>query len=223
PDISFDAIQGIEKKGNDVLVTIEVPELPTKAKIEQDFLKPYEERVKQLEAENEQLKLRSTDLKDIAIALANKPTQITQLVGDGKVNDQSQNFNVGGNFNATNSVVGLQDISGNVTNAINQLSDASADEANLKELLFQLQAVLETADEAVLPEADKADALAEVKLLAEAAQKPEAEKQTMGAKAMRSLRRIVGAVPTAVPMATTLVTEFNKLVPAIATLLGLVI
>jgi uncharacterized protein YjbI with pentapeptide repeats len=221
PDISFDSIQSIEKKGSDVLVTLEVDESADKAKIEQDFLKPYEERVKQLEAENEQLKLRSADLKDIAIALANKPTQITQLVGDGKVNDQSQNFNVGGNFNATNSVVGLREISGNVTNAINQLSNAPAGEANLKELLLQLQAVLENADEAVLPETDKADALEEVKLLAEAAQKPDEEKKTIASKAMRSLQRIVNAIPAAVPMATTLVTEFNKLVPAIATLLGL--
>ena len=221
PDISFASLQGIEKKGRDVLVTLELGQTADKAKIEQDFLKPYEQRLKQLEAENEQLKLRSADLKDIAIALANKPTQITQLVGDGKVNDQSQNFNVGGNFNATNSVVGLREISGNVTNAINQLSDAPAGGANLKELLLQLQAVLENADEAVLPETDKADALEAVELLAEAAQKPDEEKKTIASKAMRSLQRIVNAIPTAVPMATTLVTEFNKLVPAIATLLGL--
>jgi uncharacterized protein YjbI with pentapeptide repeats len=216
PDISFDSIQGIEKKGSDVLVTLEVSETADKARIAQDFLKPYEERVKQLEAENEQLKLRSADLKDIAIALANKPNHITQ-----KVNDQSQNFKVGGDFNinATNSIVGLREISGNVTNAINQLPDTSTDEANLKELLTQLQAVLETADQAVLPEADKADALEQVKLLAEAAQKPEAEKKTLGAKAIRFLQRIVDAVPTALPTATTLVTEFNQLVPAIVTLL----
>jgi hypothetical protein len=52
-------------------------------------------------------------------------------------------------------------------------------------------------------------------------QKSEEEKKTLGAKAIRFLRRIVDAVPIAIPMATTLVTEVNRLIPAIATLLGL--
>jgi uncharacterized protein YjbI with pentapeptide repeats len=232
PEISFDSIQAIEKKGNDVLVTLEVAETADKAQIAQSFLKPYEDRVRQLEAEKERLQLQAdhltTRISDIATTLASKPhTIINQAVGDGKaVNENinpSQNFSVGGDFNltASNSVVSLRDISGTVTNAIAQLPAASTDEPNLKALLTQLQAVLETADPALLPDADKADALEQVKLLAEAAQKPEPEKKTSGAKAMRFLQRIVDAVPKAVPMATTLVTEFNKLVPAIVTLLGL--
>jgi hypothetical protein len=73
----------------------------------------------------------------------------------------------------------------------------------------------------VLPPADKADALEQVKLLAKALQKPEEEKKTLGAKAIRFLRRIVDAVSIATPMATPLVTEVNRLIPAIAILLGL--
>jgi DNA-binding phage protein len=117
------------------------------------------------------------------------------------------------------SAIGWRDISG--TNAIDRLPSTSTEAANLKALLTQLQAVLETADDTVLPDADKANALEQVKLLAEAAQKPEPEKKTLGAKAIRFLQRIVGAVPTALPIAATLVTEFNKLVPAIAKLIGL--
>lgn len=232
PDISLDSIQGIEKKGDDVLVTLEVPETADKAQIAQDFLKPYEDQVRRLEAEKERLQLQAenltTRISDIAASLASRPqTIINQAVGDGKAMNeninQSQNFSVGGDFNltASNSVVSLRDISGTVTNAIDQLPAARAGENNLKELLTQLQAVLEDADEAVLPDTDKADALEQVKLLAEAAQKPEEEKKTLGAKAIRFLQRIVGAVPAALPIAATLVTEFNKLVPAIGKLLGL--
>jgi uncharacterized protein YjbI with pentapeptide repeats len=212
PDISYDSIQAIEKKGNDVLVTLEVPATLDKATIARDFLKPYEARLKYLEAENEQLKLRTTDLKAIALALAQHPVQITnQAVGDGNaVNEKinhSQNIQVGGNFNieANNAVVNLRDISGTVTNTIQQLPNSPGAGPSLKDLLIELQAVLEQADPAVLPPADKADALEQVKGLAEAAQKPEAEKKALGAKAMRFLRRVVDAVPTAIPLATTLV------------------
>jgi uncharacterized protein YjbI with pentapeptide repeats len=232
PEISFDSIQGIEKKGNDVLVTLEVAETADKAQIAQDFLKPYEDRVRWLETEKERLQLQADNLTtrigDIAVTLASKShTIINQAVGDGKAmnenTNQSQNFSVGGDFNltASHSVVSLRDISGTVTNAIAQLPAASTDELDLKTLLTQLQAVLETADQAALPDADKADALEQVKLLAEAAQTPEPEKTAIGAKAIRFLQRIVGSVPTALPIAATLVTEFNELVPAIAKLLGL--
>jgi hypothetical protein len=129
--------------------------------------------------------------------------------------------NIGGDFNASGAALNLGDISGTVTHTIQQLPDSTGAGPSLKDLLIELQSLLEQADPAVLPPADKADALEQVKGLAEAAQKPEAEKKALGAKAMRFLRRVVDAVPTAMPLATTLVSEVNQLLPAIATLFGL--
>lgn len=117
-------------------------------------------------------------------------------------------------------MVALGDLIGSVTNTISQIP-SSPDGDRLKQLLVELQAVLVEADTAALPPDDKADALAEVKQLAEAAQKPQAEQKSLGAQAMRSLRRIVAAIPVAVPTTTALLKAFNKLLPAIAQLMGL--
>mgnify|MGYP003874802365 CR=1 FL=1 len=226
PDISADSILGIEKKGRDVLLTLEVEDTADKAQIAQAFLKPYEERVRQLEGEVNRLNsLRAADMKEVLLTFAAQPNITTnQLIGAGTaMTDQtnnSQKISIGGDFTATNSVVTLRDLSGSVTNAISQIP-ASPDTAPLKELLTQLQAILVNADAAALPPDDKADALAEVKLLAEAAQKPEAEQKSLGAKSMRALRRIVEAVPVAVPTTTALLNAFNELLPAIAHLMGL--
>lgn len=230
PDISADSILGIEKKGRDVLLTLEVEDTADKAQIAQSFLKPYEERVRQLEGEVTRLQeLRSADLKEVLLTFAAQPNITTnQVIGAGTAmtdhitnhTNNSQNISIGGDFSATNSVVTLRDLSGSVTNTISQIPTSPAAD-QLKELLVQLQAELVNADEAALPPADKADALAEVKLLAEAAQKPEAEQKSLGAKSMRALRRIVDAVPVAVPTTTALLKAFNDLLPAIAHLMGL--
>ncbi|WP_286132679.1 pentapeptide repeat-containing protein [Leptolyngbya sp. O-77] len=232
PDLSYDSIIGIEKKDGDVLLTLEVPDTADKAAVSRSFLHPYETKVRQLEAEVTRLQeLRSADLKEIALTIARqKNTTIAQqVIGDGRAmtenTDKSQAFNVGGDFtvNATNSVVSLGELSGTVTNTIQQIP-ASAEGDQLRELLTQLQATLLGADDAALSPDDKTDALAEVKLLAEAAQQPDPEqKKTLAGKAMRSLKRIAGGIPTAVPATTALIESVNKLLPAIATLLGILV
>ena len=69
-------------------------------------------------------------------------------------------------------VINLGEISGDVTNTINQLPDAlPSNEPGLKELLSQLQVAIEAEPE--LPDEDKAEALEQVKVLAEAGQNPE--------------------------------------------------
>jgi uncharacterized protein YjbI with pentapeptide repeats len=230
-------IQSIENKGDGVVVVrVSVPAETNKEKIHSEFNQQYEVALKALEARYQaELKAKESEITlyreqsanmwGVINSLANRPINVQAIAkAMNESTDQSQNISVGGDFNlnATNSVVNLRDISGSVTNTINQLPDsADPNRPGIKELLVQLQAVLESADEAALQPDDKADALEQVKVLAEAAQKPEEEKKTLGAKAVRFLRRIVDAVPTALPTASKLVEEVNKLVPAIVTLLGL--
>ncbi|GAB4375863.1 MAG: hypothetical protein Kow00121_22120 [Elainellaceae cyanobacterium] len=222
PDISYDSIQAIERKGDDALVTLEVSATADKAKISRSLQTFYEEKVRQLEAKVDRLnELRAADLKEVA--LAQRETQIfNQLVGGNAMNestDQSQNFNVGGNFNinATNSVVNLRDISGNVTNTINQLPDRpDSTEPDLKQLLLALQAAIET--EPNLPDPDKVEALEQVGTLAKAGQNP--QDSTLKKLANTAVKVLKGTV-AALPDAAQLAEACTKLLPMITTLIGL--
>ncbi len=221
PDLSYDSIQAIERKGNDALVTLEVSETADKAAISRSLLTAYEEKVQLLEAKVDRLnELRAADLKEVA--LAKTETQIfNQLVGGNAMNentDQSQNFNVGGDFNinATNSVVNLRDLSGNVTNTINQLPDpVNSDQPNLKELLTQLQAAIET--EPDLPDTDKADLLEQVQHLAEAKTAEPAQKEGLARKA----KKMFDATLQSLPETAKIAEACSKLLPLILKALGI--
>jgi uncharacterized protein YjbI with pentapeptide repeats len=124
---------------------------------------------------------------------------------------------VGGDIKDVSGVVNLGTISGDVANEIRQLPDASSpDEASLKELLIQLKTAIET--EPALPPEDKAEALAQVKTLAQSGQAPEDNALKKAAKT--SIKVLKGTV-AGLPDVTKIVQECNKLLPAIATLLTL--
>ncbi|MDX2214899.1 MAG: pentapeptide repeat-containing protein, partial [Oculatellaceae cyanobacterium bins.114] len=222
PDISYDAVQAIERKGNDALVTLEVAETADKAAISRTLQAAYEEKILQLEAKVERLhELRAADLKDVA--MTQKAQIFNQLVGGGNAmqsnHDSSQNISVGGNFNlnATNSVVNLRDISGTVTNTINQLPDATDPaQPNLKDLLTQLQQAIESAVE--LPDPDKADLLEQVKVLAEVPQTPEPAQQEGMA---RRAKKLFEATLKSLPDTAKIVEACTKLLPMILKALGL--
>lgn len=115
-------------------------------------------------------------------------------------------------------LVNLGSISGNVTNTLNQLPEsADPNQPGLKELLTQLQAAIESEPE--LPDEDKAEALKQVPILAEAAQKQ--EDSTIRRAAKNALTFLKG---TTVGMSETtkLVQECRNLLPAITALLSLV-
>jgi len=232
PEITPDSIQAIEKKGNDVLVSLEVPETADKAKIERDFLKPYEAKIRELEAtvqtKRQMLQDRDAVILDYKTFLSkalDRPINVenintNQATGAGnsmsEVNDNRQDnrqtISSGGdiNINATHSVVNLRDLNGQVTNTINQLPP-SAETDQLKPLLEQLQAAI-MADPAV-PDSDKGDALAEVETIANAAEEPEPEKKKSIVK--RATRMLKG-IASSLPDATQFVTAVTELVPAIA-------
>jgi hypothetical protein len=101
---------------------------------------------------------------------------VTMTQNKGNVNITGTQGNISGivaageNQNMTGVAIGA--ISGSVTNTINQLPETSqSEQPNLKELLTQLQKAIETETE--LPNEDKAEALEQVKTLAEAGQTPQ--------------------------------------------------
>lgn len=224
PEITFDSIQAIEKKGNDVSLTLEVPETTNKAKIEQDFLKPYEDRIQQLEAANTELKLRVADLKDIALALANK-TVINQAVGHGTAMQENKDSsrkievgNIGRDFNPSGQALNLgeMDISGSVSNTIDQLpSSAESNKVGIKELLSQLQQAIETTTE--LSTGEKTILLEQVKALAEAQQTLEPERKT---GLVQKAKEIIEAILKSLPTTATFVKACNDLLPMILKVLG---
>ncbi|MEG4915440.1 GTPase, partial [Microcoleus sp. B7-D4] len=131
--------------------------------------------------------------------------------------DQSRKIEItGGTVNASGAgALSLGDISGTVANTINQLSDsAKPDESGIKELLTQLQTAIEA--ETNLSDDDKAEALEQVKALAEVGKNPqESTMQKTGKTAMKILKGTIAGLPSA----ATLVEACSKLLPAIASLL----
>jgi hypothetical protein len=120
--------------------------------------------------------------------------------------------------NQTLTGVAIGAISGSVTSTINQLpTSPDPDNPGIKELLAQLQAAIEAESE--LPDEDKAEALEQVKTLAEAGQKPEDNALQKAAKtSMKILKGTVASLPDAAQLAEACA----KLLPAIATLLAFI-
>ena len=113
-------------------------------------------------------------------------------------------------------IVNLGTISGNVTNAINQLSDSSEpNQPSLKTLLAQLQQVIETDSD--LPDPDKADLLEQVQSLAEAKQIEEpVKREGIARKAMK----MFDATLKSLPDTARIVDACSKILPLIFKALG---
>jgi hypothetical protein len=108
-------------------------------------------------------------------------------------------------------------ISGTVTNMINQLPDnIDPEKPALKELLSQLQAAIE--GETELSQEDKTEALEQVKALLELGQKP--EDGTLKKAAKTAIKILKGTV-AGLSDVTKLFQESVKLLPMIASLLGI--
>lgn len=113
--------------------------------------------------------------------------------------------------------VAMGAISGNVTNTINQLPDSTEpDKPGIKELLTELQSAIEA--DTNLSDEDKAEALEQVKAIAEAGQKPEdGAMQKMAKNAMKFLKGTIADLPSTVELVQTC----GKLLPFITKFFGL--
>lgn len=207
PDITRESIQGIEKQGHDVLLTLQVPEGTDKAKVERTWDEGYQAGLKAgytsglLEGQTQ----RANDVREIALGFG-------QALSSMQISNQITNMNNpinagdGGFINTGHmegNVVNLGELSGQVTVQINQLPDAapSADQPSLKDLLTQLQAAVEADTE--LSEVEKKEALGEVGKLAEAGTKSqENAMQRMAKRAAANLKSITEPLSEASKLAT---------------------
>lgn len=233
PEITPDAIQAVERKGNDVLVTLIVPEDVDKGKIEREWDEVYQAR---LEAQKNAALLEAAnshkeDIKQITLAVVSNLSGLlsnftVNAVSESRTMSDSNNPNIStgsgsfvnaGNLEMMGSTVNLGEISGSVTNTINQLQQSSNPEtAQLADLLKQLQSTIE-AEPALTPE-DKTEALEQVGTLAKAGQNP--QDGTLKKLASTAIKILKGTIAS-LPSATQTVTEVTQLVGAIATLLAL--
>ncbi|NQE36194.1 Serine/threonine-protein kinase B [Microcoleus sp. IPMA8] len=249
PDITPESIQGIEKKENDVLLTLKVPEGTDKGKVEQIWDEVYQARLEaqiraeQLKAKDEIIAIqkyyndvfedlvktgytKNLNLNELVKLLTPQPVNV-KFINEVKSTSESQAMSdqidqsrkieiTGGTVNASGAgALSLGDISGTVANTINQLSDsAKPDKPGTKELLTELQTAIEA--ETDLSDDDKAEALEQVKTLAEVGKNPqESTMQKAGKTAMKILKGTIAGLPSA----ATLVEACSKLLPAIASLL----
>ncbi|MEL6383631.1 MAG: pentapeptide repeat-containing protein, partial [Cyanobacteria bacterium J06626_18] len=217
PDLNPEAIRGFERKGDDVLVTLQVPDGTDKGEIESTWDEMYEARLQAAtaRAELEAERRRGDDVKEVALGFSKilssleihntamtKSNNPSIKTGDGSVY-------AGGDLNLTGSTLNLGEISGQVSNQISQLPDTTpgTDQPSLKELLVQLQAAVEQDTE--LSEIEKKEALGEVAKLAEAGTQPqESAMQRMAKRATAALKSI-----------TEPLSEASKLANACKTLL----
>jgi uncharacterized protein YjbI with pentapeptide repeats len=220
PGIRLDSIRPIDREWQHILLNIEVTEDTDKEKVAGIFLHFHE-----LERENQRLAgyIQATKeyLKD---KYSSVHIENYQHQGDNMPENIGINIKAGGNVGpvvgrdvSNEGVMNLGTISGNVTNAMNQLpTSPQSEEPGIKELLTQLQTAIEAENDLKLK--DKTDALEQVKVLAKAGQNPKKEEtEGLVRKAIKILKATVAELPTA----TKLVEACNQLLPAIAKLLGL--
>ncbi|MEA5502719.1 pentapeptide repeat-containing protein [Halotia wernerae UHCC 0503] len=225
------AIQSIENKDGVFVIRIKVPVDADKEKIHSDCTKNYQLALQAVEKQYKaQLNMQKKEINFLRQQNAKIPEMIMSLAKQSinvqvynknmnNSNDYNRSFNVGnigGDFN-NSCTINLGEISGTVTNAINQLpSLPESDKPGIKELLTQLQAAIEADND--LSRKDKGKALTQVKSLAEASQNPQNEdKQNLADTAITMLQGIL----TSLPSATKLAEECRKLLPLISQFLGL--
>jgi uncharacterized protein YjbI with pentapeptide repeats len=227
PEINPDSIQGMEKRGDDVILTLAVEEDTDKGKLEHTFTEVYEARLEAaknaalLEAEQR----HAQDIKEMTIAalvshsssvtITNSNTAESKAMSNSKETKGINIEGTGGNVNLSNVNLNLDNVNSTVTNSINELpANPEPDQPSVKELLTQLQNAIN--EEENLDPEDKAEALTQVQTLAEAGKDPQ-NNQKLAKRATTMLRGIIAGLPSA----AMLVQEASTLIPMIAGLFGL--
>jgi uncharacterized protein YjbI with pentapeptide repeats len=219
-------LQKLERKDNsDFLVTLTVPPDTDKANVEKLLHIAYHE-IRALRGEVKELHtLRAVDLKDALLAIANNPASliqnIQQIIGDHAVTTQetqsvsagSNSFINTGTLNAINSTLGI--ISGNATTSIGQLPTPESNEPDLKTALTALQTALESSP---LSDEDKAEALEQVKAIADAGQNP---KDSALQKCVKTAMKVLKGTIADLPSTEEVVKVLIKIAPIVASFFGM--
>ncbi|MBD2598372.1 pentapeptide repeat-containing protein [Nostoc spongiaeforme FACHB-130] len=155
-------------------------------------------------------------LENIVNTLLNRPNNYYQIEGDYINMSQNNPINISAGRDISG-VINLGQIGGDVTNTIQHLSASpQAAQPGIKELLTQLQEAISQSSD--LSDENKAEALEQVKTLAEAGQNPqEPAKQKTAKTAITMLKGLFSGLPAV----ATLVEAANKLLPVISKVFGL--
>ncbi|MEM1279789.1 MAG: pentapeptide repeat-containing protein [Cyanobacteria bacterium P01_H01_bin.152] len=215
PEITRESIQAMEKQGDDVMLTLQVPEGTDKAQVERSWDQGYPLGLEAgytkglLQGQTQ----RAEDVKEVALGFSNLLSSIQITNMNNPINSGDGGFINTGRMEGN--VVNLGELSGQVTVQINQLPDAapSSDQRSLKDLLTELQTSIEAETE--LSDIEKKEALGEVGRLAEAGAKPqENAMQRMAKRAAANLKSITEPLSEA----SNLVTVCKSLLPMIMVL-----
>lgn len=213
----------MEKRGLDkFLLRAKTAEGVNRSELSAEYFAEYNQ-LKTLPQKDAQLLIAAQDerirsLENMIMTALKQPKFYTETSQNQRVimSEQSgTHVNIGGNV--VGSTINLGEISGAVSNVVNQLPDSSdLGQPSVKELLTQLQQAIE--GETELSPEDKADLLEQIKTFAEAKQmsKPE-EKEGL----VRKARKIFEATLKGLPDTAKLVEACSKLLPMILQALGL--
>jgi uncharacterized protein YjbI with pentapeptide repeats len=221
PLITRNSIQAMEKQGSDVLLTLQVPEGTDKGKLERTWDEGYQLGLKEGYTSGllEGQKQRADDVKEVALSFSRffSPIHINNM--NNPINTSDGSFYAGGDVNLSGSTLNLGQISGQVTNQINQIPvPAAPDQPDLRDILTQLKTAAETDSE--LSDDEKAEALQAVSRIATAATDPAPSEKTQGL-VKRATATLKGMTETLTD-ASKLADACTKLLPLVLSLFALV-
>jgi hypothetical protein len=201
--------------------TLKVEDLTFQVETLQQTIQSLQEEIEFLREQNRILTTKISQDESLLMftktILNQQENLLNKLMNESS--DKSQKINVGGNFNinATQSVVNLRDIIGDVNHTINQIpADTSPQNQELKTLLQELTEAIQI--EATLDDDEKATAASQVKKIAQASQNPDdSALQTKAKKAVNLLETISKGLEPA----SKLFKACQKVLPLILGLLGI--
>jgi hypothetical protein len=201
--------------------TLKVEDLTSQVETLQQSIKSLQEEIEFLREQNRILITKISQDESLLMftktILNQQENLLNKLMNEST--DKSQKINVGGNFNinATQSVVNLRDIIGDVNHTINQIpADTSPQNQELKTLLQELTEAIQI--EATLDDDEKATAASQVKKIAQATQNlDDSALQTKAKKAINLLETISNGLEPA----SKLFKACQKVLPLILGLLGI--
>ncbi|TVP65558.1 MAG: pentapeptide repeat-containing protein, partial [Leptolyngbya sp. LCM1.Bin17] len=222
PSINRNSIQAMEKQGSDVLLTLQVPEGTDKGKLERTWDDGYQLGLKEGYTSGllEGQKQRADDVKEVALSFSRffSPIHINNM--NNPINTGDGSFYAGGDVNLSGSTLNLGQISGQVTNQINQIpAPAAPGQPDLRDILTQLQTAAETDSE--LSDDEKAEALQAVSRIATAATAPNNPDDKTKGMVKRATATLKGMTETLTD-ASKLAEACQKLLPLVLSMFALI-
>jgi uncharacterized protein YjbI with pentapeptide repeats len=224
-------VRSIARRDGDVLIDVAIPAGAAKPDVARTFDSAYETALPAstaqalLEAERRSkqdlIQLANKSIDSISSVLSNLTINTTAMnhSQNPNVSTGDGSFYAGGDVNLSGSTLNLGQISGQVTNQINQIpAPAAPGQPDLRAILTQLQTAAETDGE--LSDDEKAEALQAVSRIATAATAPNTDDKTKG-MVKRATTTLKGMTETLTD-ASKLAEACQKLLPLVLSLFALI-